>query len=697
MQKSLHLWISVVAYLILSTSGYAQSDYDNAKMQSDKGLYSEALTSINQHISKNPTDSKSFMLLADLQLKLGKVDLACATYGVVESMKMTSDELYIEYGKALKMAGKYDEAITKFNLVKGDTKSLAEKQIKSCQQAKDLIKNTEAKRVMNLDVNSDESEFGAFMYNNLVLFNSKKVPFMTNESKASLNEYSNNYLCKSLQNGSASALMIESPAYIKNTEAISITDNNKIAYSTVANNNSNIMERMKNSKISIGDFNGFSIVNIEAFEFNSDAYSCYSPCLSDDGTTLYFASDMPGGMGGFDIYVSTKIENSWSKPMNLGDKVNTAGDEITPFYSNSILWFASNGLGGHGGFDIFNSQLTKDGYVSVKNVEMGVNTAGNEMFPMIKNLVMYFTSDKDGGKGKEDLYRCPVTTRNITVELDDVSPTFSKIVEDETPPSAYNLYAETYKKSLSSSNDDILSGARRVSLKEYVEKTKAPVYFIQLAAMVGNDINTTKYKPLLKYGNVYKVNVKGVYKIRLGYFLDRSSTESVLAKVRASGFKDAFIVSEDLNAASLELLLSSSSVDESSTTTTPTTTSKTPPANKPKVSDYSIPSVDNTTEPNTGTNSPNFEYNKPVAKPSDVEYKVRLGSYEDPIWFDIKKVRDLGRVEQWTKGAWTIFILGGYADMAEADKARIQAVNRGFVDSEVVIDNGGIIERITKN
>ena len=60
-------------------------------------------------------------------------------------------------------------------------------------------------------------------------------------------------------------------------------------------------------------------------------------------------------------------------------------------------------------------------------------------------------------------------------------------------------------------------------------------------------------------------------------------------------------------------------------------------------------------------------------------------------------MRDLGRLEQWTKGAWTIFILGGYSNYDDADQARIQAINRGYADAEVVIDNGGIIERIKKN
>ncbi|HRG42201.1 MAG TPA: hypothetical protein PLC27_12400, partial [Saprospiraceae bacterium] len=72
-------------------------------------------------------------------------------------------------------------------------------------------------------------------------------------------------------------------------------------------------------------------------------------------------------------------------------------------------------------------------------------------------------------------------------------------------------------------------------------------------------------------------------------------------------------------------------------------------------------------------------------------------SYEDPIWFDVNKVKDLGRIEQWTKGGWTIFILAGYSDLEEAKKAQIQASNRGFKTSEVVIDNGGILERLRNN
>ena len=78
-------------------------------------------------------------------------------------------------------------------------------------------------------------------------------------------------------------------------------------------------------------------------------YNVGYPCLSSDGTVLYFASDMPGGFGGWDLYVSYFDGRKWSPAMNLGEKVNSRADEIAPFYDNNQqLFFSSNGHDTHG-------------------------------------------------------------------------------------------------------------------------------------------------------------------------------------------------------------------------------------------------------------------------------------------------------------------------------------------------------------
>ncbi len=95
-------------------------------------------------------------------------------------------------------------------------------------------------------------------------------------------------------------------------------------------------------------------INIEPFPFNSEAYSIGTPALSPDDNTLFFASDMPGGYGGTDIYYSKKNKGRWQKPVNLGPNVNTEGNESYPFMNEAgQLFFASDGLPGKGGKDIF--------------------------------------------------------------------------------------------------------------------------------------------------------------------------------------------------------------------------------------------------------------------------------------------------------------------------------------------------------
>ena len=77
-----------------------------------------------------------------------------------------------------------------------------------------------------------------------------------------------------------------------------------------------------------------------------------------------------------------------------------------------------------------------------------------------------------------------------------------------------------------------------------------------------------------------------------------------------------------------------------------------------------------------------------------VNYKVRLASYQDPVWFDVDAVKDVGIIEQWTKEQWSIFVLSGFDSRDQATKAMLIAKNRGFKDAELVLDRNGILEKI---
>lgn len=144
------------------------------------------------------------------------------------------------------------------------------------------------------------------------------------------------------------------------------------------------------------------------FPYNSDAYSTGHPALSADSRTLYFTSDMPGGMGGTDIWMcARKTESEWQKPVNLGPAVNTEGDEMFPFIQNDgTLFFSSDGRAGLGGLDIFVCRAVKDGFGKAINAGVPINSCSDDFGILLDatGLKGYFTSDRSGGMGEDDLY-----------------------------------------------------------------------------------------------------------------------------------------------------------------------------------------------------------------------------------------------------------------------------------------------------
>lgn len=139
-----------------------------------------------------------------------------------------------------------------------------------------------------------------------------------------------------------------------------------------------------------------------------DGVSYAHPFLLDDSKTLLFTSDMPGGYGGFDLYFTRYNEETqaWEAPVNLGPEVNTEGDELFPVVYRDRLMFASNGLPGFGGFDLFSVIFGKEGVVegSVNHFPYPVNSVYNDyyMYPMSLRTA-YFVSDRDL-KSKDDIY-----------------------------------------------------------------------------------------------------------------------------------------------------------------------------------------------------------------------------------------------------------------------------------------------------
>lgn len=149
---------------------------------------------------------------------------------------------------------------------------------------------------------------------------------------------------------------------------------------------------------------------IKPLPFNSDAYTSMHPTLSEDGDFMFFSSDRPGGKGGFDLYVSRKVDGEWLPPRNLGGRINTPGNEFFPFYHQSgTLFFTSDGYKkGYGGFDLY---MVKDNgedgsWAEVVNLGLPFNTNTDDFGLILEKEGKsgYFSSNREGGVGGDDIY-----------------------------------------------------------------------------------------------------------------------------------------------------------------------------------------------------------------------------------------------------------------------------------------------------
>ena len=148
----------------------------------------------------------------------------------------------------------------------------------------------------------------------------------------------------------------------------------------------------------------FDWENIVELPFNADEYSCAHPSIASDGR-LYFASNMPGGEGGMDIYYVEPEGDGWSEPQNMGPQINTPENEVFPFIHNSgMLFFASNGHAGEGGLDIFATHVNENS----TPVHLGApfNSTADDLGLILNATATrgFFASARNGGNGKDDIY-----------------------------------------------------------------------------------------------------------------------------------------------------------------------------------------------------------------------------------------------------------------------------------------------------
>lgn len=149
----------------------------------------------------------------------------------------------------------------------------------------------------------------------------------------------------------------------------------------------------------------------EEMPFNSDEFATCHPALSPDGQRLYFASDRPGGFGGLDLYVTHFVDGDWQEPMNLGEEVNSTGNEVFPFIgADETLYYSSGGFQGMGGLDLYKVEKERRYDESTWTGRTNMGTPFNSSKDDFGFYVDpdgsngFLTSNRVGGKGGDDIY-----------------------------------------------------------------------------------------------------------------------------------------------------------------------------------------------------------------------------------------------------------------------------------------------------
>ena len=365
--------------------------------------YIEAVEVYKELVENDFNSTYNNQKLGDSYMKLRSPENAVFYYADALKAPDVSPEYYFKYAQALRGVKRYDESrewLKKYRDSNGKSAVVDEMLSKDISDFKIKEKYTLEKAAFN----SNFSDFGAFEKDGKIYFVSARDEGMSRKSKIYswngepfLDVYQLEAGKVSPVPGDVNTILHDGPLSIsKDGKTMYFTRNNYL------NNKKGKPDTDKTNHLKIyraSNVNG-NWQNVAELPFNNSAYSVGHPALSPDEKTLYFASDMPGGFGGTDIYkVEITGDNSYGTPVNLGNKINTSMDETFPFVTQeNVFYFSSNGHLGLGLMDIFKADLAQTN-INVENLGTPVNSNLDDFayFQKDENNTGYFASNRDGG------------------------------------------------------------------------------------------------------------------------------------------------------------------------------------------------------------------------------------------------------------------------------------------------------------
>lgn len=427
------LFIFITATLAAQTKATKAADDAYADQQYMIALtrYQKAYSKVKKN--KTERDRISFRI-AECYRMMNNTKKAEISYKRLATTKYADKEplVILYYADALKTNGNYEEAINQYKryLEKVPNDVKANQGIETSGMAMDWIKNPSKYDIkIEKKINTKDDEFAPSYFDKTldnIIFTSDRDASNGKaiDSWTGL-EFSDLFVARKDRKGEWATPQPADKAELLNTKMNDGVGKMNARFTTYYFTRCFAEPKKKNgcaiyriSRVGTNQWGEAEPLNI----VDDSAAIIGHPTLSDDEGTMYFSAELPGGKGGKDIWkVSRKGKGgNFSKPENLGATINSAGDELFPFIrKDSILYFASNGLPGMGGLDIFRSVKRDDKWSAPENLKYPMNTSADDfgiIFNPEEQEEGYFSSNRTGGKGKDDIYSFVVPPLLFTLE-----------------------------------------------------------------------------------------------------------------------------------------------------------------------------------------------------------------------------------------------------------------------------------------
>jgi outer membrane protein OmpA-like peptidoglycan-associated protein/tetratricopeptide (TPR) repeat protein len=530
--------------IVVALQGYSQkAKVAAADKKYDRYAYVDAIATYERIAEKGYKDEKMFQKLGNAHYFNAELEKAAKWYGELFAMNQEQEpEYFYRYSQCLKSVGEYAKAgemLEQFNKKSGNDKR-AKLYVKHKNYLEEIKANSGRFNIEDAGINSEYSDYGSSFSGNKLVFASardtggvsKRVFQWTNQSFTNLyasevNSRGNLEAPKPFGNRMNSKFHESTPVFSKDGKSVYFTRNNFLDGKKGKDD-----KKITLLKLYKATLENDSWGKVSELPFSSNQYSVAHPMLSSDDKTLYFASDMPGTFGQSDLFkVAINDDGSFGTPENLGAMINTEGRETFPFISDdNELYFASDGHQGLGGLDVFVSKIEQDGgFKEVQNVGAPVNGPQDDFAFLIDSKTRngFFTSNRTGGKGYDDIYKFTETRKLVCKqELEGIiSDLETGIVLPNVKVSLLNEKFELLKVNVSDEKGhysfEVECG------KTYYVRTEVMDYVTKESKITTITINGTTNLPITLEKEQCKVTVGGdlakCFGIKTIYFdLDKS-------------------------------------------------------------------------------------------------------------------------------------------------------------------------------